>query len=327
MSSSLKHIGVLTSGGDAPGMNAAVRAVVRCAIYHGMEVTGIHEGYTGLLEGKLESLNSRSVANIINQGGTFLKSARCREFYEPEGRARAAAQLEESGIQALVVIGGDGSFTGAVLLAREHRVSVVGIPGTIDNDIYGTDFTIGFDTAINTVQDAVDKIRDTATSHNRLFFIEVMGRDAGYIALYTGIGAGSEEILIPEQSRGMDYLLQSLERSGRKGKTSSIVIVAEGDKSGGVYELAKTVEAKMDGYQSRVTVLGHIQRGGRPTCADRVLASRLGVAAVDALRDGSSGVMVGVRNNLISLTGLEKACKERTEINAELIRVADIVSI
>ena len=323
----LKHIGVLTSGGDAPGMNAAVRAVARCAIYHDIEVTGISEGYTGLLEGKLTLLNSRSVSNIVNQGGTFLKSARCMEFYKPEGRAKAAEQLKESGIDALVVIGGDGSFTGATLLAREHHIPVVGIPGTIDNDIYGTDFTIGFDTAINTVQEAVDKIRDTATSHNRLFIIEVMGRDAGYIALYAGIGAGSEEILIPEKSRGIDYLLHSLNRSDRAGKTSSIVIVAEGDKSGGVFELARTVEEKLPGYSTRVTVLGHLQRGGRPTCADRVLASRLGVAAVDTLRDGTSGVMVGLRDNRITLTGLEKACKETPDMDAELIRVADIVSI
>ncbi|WP_281645731.1 6-phosphofructokinase [Parendozoicomonas sp. Alg238-R29] len=325
---SLNHIGVLTSGGDAPGMNAAVRAVVRSAIYHDMKVTGISEGYTGLLEGKLKLLNSRSVSNIINQGGTFLKSARCMEFYKPEGRAKAAEQLKKSGIDALVVIGGDGSFTGAVTLAREHKIPVVGIPGTIDNDIYGTDFTIGFDTAINTVLDAVDKIRDTATSHNRLFFIEVMGRDAGYIAIYAGIGSGSEEILIPEKSRGIDYLLHSLNRSNRAGKTSSIVVVAEGDKkSGGVYDLAKTVEEKLPGYSARVTILGHLQRGGKPTCADRVLASRLGVAAVDTLRDGTSGVMVGLRDNRITLTGLEKACKETPDMDAELIRVADIVSI
>lgn len=326
ISSSLKHIGVLTSGGDAPGMNAAVRAVVRSAIHYGLKVTGIAEGYTGLLEDKLRPLDSLSVSNILNQGGTFLKSARCMAFYKPEGRTRAARRLQEYGIDALVVIGGDGSFTGAVTLAREHKISVIGIPGTIDNDIYGTDFTIGFDTAINTVQDAVDKIRDTATSHNRLFLVEVMGRDAGYIALYTGIGSGSEEILIPEQSRGVDYFLDSLERSGREGKSSSIVIVAEGDKSGGVFELAKAVESKFPGYSCRVTVLGHLQRGGRPTCADRVLASRLGVAAVDTLLDGTSGVMVGLRDNHISLTGLERACKQRPSIDAELIRVAELVS-
>lgn len=322
----INHIGVLTSGGDAPGMNAAVRAVARSAIYHDIKVTGVSEGYTGLLEGRLIPLTSRSVSNIVNQGGTFLKSARCMEFYKPEGRAKAAEQLRESGIDALVVIGGDGSFTGATLLAREQHIPVVGIPGTIDNDIYGTDFTIGFDTAINTVQDAVDKLRDTATSHNRMFIIEVMGRDAGYIALYAGIGSGSEEILIPEKSRGIDYLLHSLHRSNRAGKTSSIVIVAEGDKSGGVYELAKTIEEKLPGYSTRVTVLGHLQRGGRPTCADRVLASRLGVAAVDTLRDGTSGVMVGLRDNRITLTGLEKACKETPDMDPELIRVADIVS-
>ncbi|MCL6269688.1 6-phosphofructokinase [Sansalvadorimonas sp. 2012CJ34-2] len=327
MSTSINHIGVLTSGGDAPGMNAAVRAVVRCAIFHDMKVTGIVEGYTGLLTNTLRPLNTRSVSNIINQGGTFLKSSRCMEFYEEAGRAKAAEKLHQEGIQALVVIGGDGTFTGATLLAREQKIPVVGIPGTIDNDIYGTDFTIGFDTAINTAVEAVDKIRDTATSHNRLFFIEVMGRDAGYIALHAGIGAGSEEILIPEQHRGLDYLLDSLDRSNRAGKTSSIVIVAEGDKSNSVLELAKSVEEKLPEYSARVTILGHLQRGGRPTCFDRVLASRLGVAAVDTLRTGSSGVMVGLRDNRISLTGLEKACKETPDMDPELIRVSNIVSI
>ena len=327
MTTSINHIGVLTSGGDAPGMNAAIRAVVRCAIYHDMKVTGVIEGYTGLLTNSLRRLDTRSVSNIINQGGTFLKSSRCMEFYEEEGRARAAEKLHKEGIQALVVIGGDGTFTGATLLAREQKIPVVGIPGTIDNDIYGTDFTIGFDTAINTAVEAVDKIRDTATSHNRLFFIEVMGRDAGYIAMHAGIGAGSEEILIPEQHRGLDYLLNSLDRSNRAGKTSSIVVVAEGDKSNSVLELAKSVEDKLPEYSARVTILGHLQRGGRPTCFDRVLASRLGVAAVDTLRTGSSGVMVGLRDNRISLTGLEKACKETPDMDPELIRVADIVSI
>ncbi len=327
MTTSINHIGVLTSGGDAPGMNAAIRAVVRCAIFNDMKVTGIGEGYTGLLTGNLQSMTTRSVSNIINQGGTILKSSRCMEFYEPEGRARAAERLQQEGIDALVVIGGDGTFTGAVLLSREQKVPVVGVPGTIDNDIYGTDFTIGFDTAINTAVEAVDKIRDTATSHNRLFFIEVMGRDAGYIALHAGIGAGSEEILIPEQHRGLDHLINSLDRSNRAGKTSSIVLMAEGDKNSSVLELAKTVEEKLPGYSARVTILGHLQRGGRPTCSDRVLASRLGVAAVDTLRNGSSGVMVGLRDNRISLTALEKACKETPDMDPELIRVAEIVSI
>ena len=327
MTTSINHIGVLTSGGDAPGMNAAIRAVVRCAIYNGMKVSGISEGYTGLLTDNVRNLDTRSVSNIINQGGTFLKSSRCMEFYQEEGRAKAAEKLHQEGIHALVVIGGDGTFTGATLLAREQKIPVVGIPGTIDNDIYGTDFTIGFDTAINTAVEAVDKIRDTATSHNRLFFIEVMGRDAGYIAMHAGIGAGSEEILIPEKHRGIDYLLNSLDRSNRAGKTSSIVVVAEGDKSNSVLNLVKSVEEKLPEYSARVTILGHLQRGGRPTCFDRVLASRLGVAAVDTLRTGSSGVMVGLRNNRISLTGLEKACKETPDMDPELIRVADIVSI
>ncbi|MGY0216706.1 6-phosphofructokinase [Endozoicomonadaceae bacterium StTr2] len=327
MTKQLSSIGVLTSGGDAPGMNAAIRAVVRTCVHYGIKPYGISEGYQGLMEGKMELLNARSVANIINQGGTFLKSARCLEFRTPEGRQQAYDVFKEKGLDALVVIGGDGSFTGAKLFAEEFGVPVIGIPGTIDNDIYGTDFTIGYDTALNTVVEAVDKLRDTATSHNRLFFIEVMGRDAGFIALNTGIGCGAEEILIPEASRGLDHLVNSLERSGRAGKTSSIIIVAEGDKSGGAFELARQVEERLPNYDSKVTVLGHIQRGGSPSCADRVLASRLGVAAVKLLREGQSGVMVGIRNGHVVSTFLSDAISQKQGIDPGLLEVADIVSL
>ncbi len=327
MNKELSRVGVLTSGGDAPGMNAAIRAVVRTCVHYGIEPWGIYEGYRGLMEGKLEAMNARSVANTINMGGTQLKSARCHEFRTPEGRQQAYNVFTEHQLDALVVIGGDGSFTGGKLFADEFGVPVIGIPGTIDNDIYGTDFTIGYDTALNTVVEAVDKIRDTATSHNRLFFIEVMGRDAGFIALNTGIGCGAEEILIPEASRGIDHLLNSLNRSGRAGKTSSIIIVAEGDRSGGVFELSRSVEEKLPEYEVKVTVLGHIQRGGKPTCADRVLASRLGVAAVKLLREGQSNVMVGIRNGHVASTFLSDAISQKQGIDPGLLEVADIVSL
>lgn len=323
----LKRIGVLTSGGDAPGMNAAIRSVVRSCIYYGIEPVAIHEGYKGLIENQLEVMNARSVANIINQGGTFLKSARCAEFRTPEGRAKAYENAKAAGLDGLVVIGGDGSFTGAMLLEKEHGIPSIGVPGTIDNDIFGTDFTIGYDTALNTVVEAIDKIRDTATSHNRLFFIEVMGRDAGFIALNTGIAAGAEEIMIPEDQKSIDKLMDSLENSGRAGKTSSIVVVSEGDQSGGVFELSRAVEENFPEYEVKVTVLGHIQRGGKPSCSDRVLASRLGVAAVEALREGESGVMVGVRDQKVVKTPLEEAISKHNAIDSTLLKVADIVTV
>lgn len=322
-----KRIGVLTSGGDAPGMNAAIRAVVRASIYYGIEPVAIREGYKGLIDNDLEVVNARSVANIINQGGTFLKSARCQEFRTKEGRARAYENARAANLDGLVVIGGDGSFTGAMLLEEEHGLPCVGVPGTIDNDIYGSDYTIGYDTALNTVVEAIDKIRDTATSHNRLFFVEVMGRDAGFIALNTGIAAGAEEILIPEQENSVDKLMASLENSGRAGKTSSIIVVAEGDKSGGVFELARTVEQKFPAYEAKVTVLGHIQRGGKPSCFDRVLASRLGVAAVEALLQGESGIMVGVRDQQVVKTPLERAISKQNIIDSHLVKVADIITV
>ena len=323
----LKRVGVLTSGGDAPGMNAAIRSTVRACIYYGIEPVAIHEGYKGLIENQMEMVNARSVANIINQGGTFLKSARCQEFRSKEGRVKAFENAKAAGLDALVVIGGDGSFTGAMLLEEEHGLPCIGIPGTIDNDIYGTDYTIGYDTALNTVVEAIDKIRDTATSHNRLFFIEVMGRDAGFIALNTGIAAGAENILIPEEDKPVENLMESLKQSGRAGKTSSIIVVAEGDRSGGVFELSRQVEEQFPEYEVKVTVLGHIQRGGHPTCSDRVLASRLGVAAIESLRKGKSGIMVGVRDQQVVTTPLERAISKQNQIDNHLVKVAEIVSV
>ncbi|MAH82118.1 MAG: 6-phosphofructokinase [Flavobacteriaceae bacterium] len=324
----IRKIGVLTSGGDAPGMNAAVRAVVRSSVFNGIECFGIYKGYQGMIDGLIKPLNARSVNNIINKGGTILKTARCKEFYSKQGRKKAFKKINEYQIDALVVIGGDGSFTGAIKFYEEHKLPIIGIPGTIDNDIFGTSFTIGFDTAINTVVESIDKIRDTAISHNRLFFVEVMGRDAGHIALNAGIGAGAEEILIPEEDMGLDRLLDSLRISQKSGKTSSIVMIAEGDKTGkNIFEIASYVENNMPDYEVRVSVLGHIQRGGRPTCFDRVLASRMGVYAIDSLLKGSHNVMVGINNQKMVLSPLVDAVKGKTDINKNLIRVSEILSI
>ena len=326
--STLKKIGVLTSGGDAPGMNAAIRAVVRASIFYKFECFAIHKGYQGLIDGELTPMTPRSVNNIVNKGGTFLKSARCLEFRTKEGREKAYQTVQKFELDALVVIGGDGSFTGAMIFQKEWNVPVIGIPGTIDNDISGTQFTLGYDTALNTVIDAIDKIRDTASSHNRLFFVEVMGRDAGHIALNAGVGAGAEEILIPEEDMGLERLLDSLKKSEKSGKSSSIVVVAEGDKTGdNVFEIASYVEKNMPYYDVRVSVLGHMQRGGSPSCFDRVLASRMGVFAVESLREGASNVMVGIKNDEMVLNPLEKAIKGTSKINKELIRVSDILSI
>jgi len=328
MGKKIKRIGVMTSGGDAPGMNAAIRAVVRACSYYNIECFGIYRGYQGLIEGDFEKLSARHVSNIINRGGTILKSARSKEFREKEGRAIAYEQLKKAEIDALVLIGGDGTFTGGMIFNSEYNFPCIGIPGTIDNDIYGTNFTIGYDTALNTVVEVIDKIRDTASSHNRLFFVEVMGRDAGFIALNAGVGAGAEEILIPEENLGLDRLLESLKKSKRSGKSSSIVVVAEGDKIGkSVFQLADYVEENLPQYEVRVSVLGHMQRGGSPSCFDRVLASRLGVKAVELLLDGKSNLMVGLINNKVEATELEKAIKEHHEINKELLRVSDIMSI
>lgn len=328
MNQSIKRIGVLTSGGDSPGMNAAIRSVVRASMYHGLECTAIYRGYQGLIEGDFEEFTARSVNNIINKGGTILKSARCEKFRSVEGRALAHEQLKKGGIDALVVIGGNGSMTGALKLNQEFGTPVMGIPGTIDNDILGTDYTIGFDTAINTVVEAIDKIRDTASSHNRLFFVEVMGRDVGLVALNSGVGAGAEEILIPEQNLGLERLLDSLKRSKASGKSSSIVVVAEGDKTGkNVFELKEYVEKHLPIYDVRVSVLGHMQRGGSPTCFDRVLASRMGVKAIESLLEGQSNFMVGIEANKMILTPIEKAISGLSAIDEELIRVSDIMSI
>jgi len=324
----MKKIAVLTSGGDAPGMNAAIRAVVRACAFNQLECVGVFRGLQGLIEGDFKEMGPRSVKNIINRGGTILKSARSKEFRTSEGRAKAYAQLQQAGVDALVVIGGDGTFTGASVFMSEYDIPIVGLPGTIDNDINGTDYTIGYDTALNTVVEAIDKIRDTANSHNRLFLIEVMGRDAGDIALNAGIGAGAEEILIPEQNLGRERLINSLKRSKKSGKSSSIVVVAEGDQSGkNIFELAEYVRENLDDYEVKVTVLGHIQRGGSPSCYDRVLASRLGVGAIDALLAGARGVMIGVANNKVVTVPFEEASKGDNEIDLDLLRVADITSV
>lgn len=323
----IKKIAVFTSGGDAPGMNAAIRAVVRSCAFHGIECVGIYRGYEGMIDGDFVDLNARSVKGIINKGGTFLKSARSKEFRTKDGRQKAYDALRAADIDALVSIGGDGTFTGAMIFNEEFNFPVIGIPGTIDNDIYGTSHTLGYDTTLNTVVDVIDKIRDTASSHNRLFFVEVMGRDVGHIALNVGVGAGAEEILIPEEDLGLDRLLESLVRSKESGKSSSIVVVAEGDRIGkNVFELKDYVEEHLPEYEVRVSVLGHMQRGGSPSCFDRVLASRMGVKAVESLLEGKSNYMVGLSSDTIQLTPLDKAIKGQSKINKELIRVSDIMT-
>lgn len=328
MTEKIRKIGVLTSGGDAPGMNAAIRAVVRSCSYYNLECTGIFRGFQGLIENDIESLSARSVRNLINKGGTFLKSARCKDFYTSEGRKKAYENLKNANIDALIVIGGDGTFAGAVCFKEEFNFPVVGIPATIDNDINGTDFTIGYDTALNTVVEAIDKIRDTASSHNRLFLVGVMGRDAGDIALNSGIGAGAEEILIPEEGNGIENLMKSLEKSKISGKTSSIVVVAEGEKSGkNIFEIADYIGQTLEGYDIRVSVLGHMQRGGAPSCFDRVLASRLGVGAVETVLRGESNVMVGVTHKLVTTMDFETAIKSTRPIDKELRRVLNITTV
>lgn len=323
----IKKIGVMTSGGDSPGMNAAIRSVVRTSAFYEIECVGIYRGYEGMIEGDFTNLDARSVKGIINKGGTFLKSARSHEFRTKEGRQKAYNALKSADIDGIVTIGGDGTFTGALIFNEEFGFPVMGIPGTIDNDIFGTTHTLGYDTALNTVVEVIDKIRDTASSHNRLFFIEVMGRDAGHIALNVGVGAGAEEILIPEEDLGLERLVDSLKRSKQSGKSSSIVVVAEGDKTGkNVFELKDYVNENMPEYDVRVSVLGHLQRGGSPSCFDRVLASRMGVRAVEDLIKGNSNYMVGLVNDKIAVTPLEQAVKGKSEINQELIRVSDIMT-
>ena len=323
----IKRIGVLTSGGDAPGMNAAIRAVVRAGIYHSLEVYGIYRGYDGLINGDFKQLFSKDVSNIIQTGGTILKTARSEEFRTIEGRIKASQHLKDAGIDALVTIGGDGTFRGAGAFTDEHNYPVVGIPGTIDNDLWGTDYTIGYDTALNTVVEAVDKIRDTAASHNRLFFVEVMGRDAGFLALRSGIACGAEAILIPEVKTHLDTLRAYLEKGREKPKESNIIIVAEGDDAGGAFRIAKKVEEDFKDYTIRVSVLGHIQRGGRPSAFDRVMASRLGVAAVEALLDDQKSIMVGMQNRDIIHVPFNKTIKHHKAVNDSLIELADILTI
>ena len=323
----VKKIAVLTSGGDSPGMNTALRAVVRTCAYNNIECIGVFRGFQGLINDEIKVLNTRSVRGIINRGGTMLYSARSKEFRSKEGRIKAFENVKKHNIDALVIIGGDGSFTGGMIFQKEFNIPVIGIPGTIDNDLFGTTHTLGYDTALNTVMEAIDKIRDTAISHDRLFFVEVMGRDAGHIALNSGIAIGAQEILIPEQNKGIDELILSLKKSKKAGKTSSIVVVAEGDKTGSnVFELAKSVEQKFPDYEIKVSVLGHMQRGGSPSCFDRVLATRMGVKAVESLLDGNFSKMVGVDQGKITLTPLKSALKGKSKINSELLRVSEIMN-
>jgi len=323
----IKTIGVLTSGGDAPGMNAAIRAVVRTSTYHGCSVVGIQRGFTGLLQNLFIPLQNHSVAQKISLGGTFLKSSRCPEFKSAETRSVAWQNMQQQGIDSLVVIGGDGSFRGAELLVNEFGLPVVGIPGTIDNDIYGTDYTIGFDTAVNTAVQAVDKLRDTADSHNMVFFVEVMGRDAGFIALNTSISTGAEATLIPEIQTDIGKLCEYLELERRKNKTSGIIIVAEGQEQGNATTVAAKVKERLPGYETRVTTLGHIQRGGAPTANDRILASILGHDAVVALLEGKTGMMAGQVNNQTVFTPFHEACSRHSEINKRWVDIAYILSL
>ncbi|MBO6515916.1 MAG: 6-phosphofructokinase [Bacteroidia bacterium] len=322
----MKRIGVFTSGGDAPGMNACVRAVVRTALYHKLEVVGIKRGYQGMIDNEFIELNSRSVANIIQMGGTVLKTARCEAFRTVEGRARAAANLKSQGIEALVCIGGNGSYTGALKLYQEHKIPTIGLPGTIDNDLFGTDFTIGYDTAINTAVDAIDKIRDTADSHNRVFLVEVMGRDAGFIGMAVGISGGAEGIFIPEDRGEMSRIIEHFKRTGRRSKAFSIIVVSEGDEEGGAKAVEKKLKEEFTDINVRTTILGHIQRGGSPTAKDRVLASQLGYNAVLALLEGYTSKAVGIQGGNVVLTDFEEAIGKSKKVNPDLIRMAEILS-
>jgi 6-phosphofructokinase 1 len=324
----IKKIGVLTSGGDAPGMNAAIRGVTRTAIYNGLEVVGILHGYHGMIHNHMIPLQSNSVSDILSKGGTILKTARSKEFMEPVGRKQAYDNLRAAGIDAMVIIGGDGSLTGARVFCDEYYdIPFVGIPGTIDNDIYGTDYTIGYDTALNTVVEAVDKIRDTAGSHNRLFFIEVMGRDAGFIALRSGIACGAEAILIPEVQGQVKNLRKYLEKDFKRKKSSNIIIVAEGDEEGGAFTIAEKVKEDFKDYDTRVSVLGHIQRGGTPSAYDRVSASKMGFEAVEALLDDQKSIMIGFHNNEISHVPFRKVIKLKKKVNPEQLQMVEILSV
>lgn len=323
----MKKIALFTSGGDAPGMNACIRSVVRSAIYLDLEVYGIKYGYDGMIRGEIQKMESYSVSNIVQTGGTILKSARSEDFRTKEGREKAYKNLQKHGIEGLVAIGGDGTFTGANLFYDEFGIPVVGAPGTIDNDLYGSDYTIGFDTAVNTALDAIDKIRDTAASHDRVFFIEVMGRHSGYIAIQSGIGGGAEMVMVPETSTTIDDVIKKLREGRDNKKTSSIIVVAEGDEQGSALSIAERVKAETPKMDIRVSNLGHIQRGGGPTAFDRILASRLGLAAVEGLMNGEKNVMVGVIDNKITYTNLKLAISKSKPLNEELIRLTQILSI
>jgi len=323
----MKRIGLLTSGGDAPGMNCAIRAVVRTAIYHGLEVMGIDRGYAGLVDGAARQMDARSVGGIMNRGGTMLRTARCEEFKTPEGRARAAENIRRFLIEGLIVIGGDGTYRGATELAKEHNVACVGVPGTIDNDIGGTDYTIGFDTAINTALDAIDKIRDTAASHDRLFVVEVMGRGVGFIALSVGVAGGAEEILVPETPTDIDAMCRRLELGRKAGKTSSIVVVAEGDETGGAVKVGRDIRRKTHFTDVRVCVLGHLQRGGAPTAYDRIMASRLGSEAVTALLRGEKDVMVAVEKGDVFTRPMSDSWNLKKELNPHLLDLAKKLTV
>lgn len=323
----IKCIGVLTSGGDAPAMNAAIRAVTRTAIYNGFTVKGIMRGYRGLISGEIIPFKTQNVSNIIQQGGTILKTARSKEFATPEGRRTAYENMQKEGIDALVVIGGDGSLTGAKIFAEEYDIPIVGLPGTIDNDLYGTDTTIGYDTALNTIMEATDKIRDTATSHERLFFIEVMGRNAGFLALNGAIASGAEAAIIPEMETEVDQLSELIQNGFRKSKNSSIVLVAESEVTGGAMGLAERVKKEYPQYDVRVTILGHLQRGGSPTASDRILASRMGEAAINALMEGQRNVMVGIEHDELVYVPFTKAIRKDKPINRDLLNTVKILSI
>ncbi|MCE6992995.1 6-phosphofructokinase [Dyadobacter sp. CY323] len=324
----MKRIGVFTSGGDAPGMNACIRAVVRGAVYHGIEVFGIRRGYSGMIAGDVYKMESYSVSNIVQRGGTILKSARSKDFMTPEGRKKAYENLMELGIEGLVAIGGNGTFTGAMIFGNEYGIPTVGAPGTIDNDLYGTDYTIGFDTAVNTALDAIDRIRDTASSHDRIFFIEVMGRDSGYIAVQSGIAGGAELVMVPEVLTPISEVVETLKQGWSRSKSSSIIIVAEGDEEGSAQEVAEKIKAQVDeNADIRVTTLGHTQRGGPPSAYDRILASRLGLGALEGLIAGQKNVMAGIINNDLVYTPFEDTIRLPKPINEDLLRMVKILSV
>ncbi|MEO6538117.1 MAG: 6-phosphofructokinase [Ferruginibacter sp.] len=326
MGKKITKVGVLCSGGDSPGMNAGIRAVVRTGIYHGLEMFGIMRGYSGMVDDEIIKMESRSVANIIQRGGTILKTARCKEFFSYEGRKKAYGNLKKRGIEGLVILGGDGSFRGAQIFSNEFDIACIGLPGTIDKDIAGTDFTIGFDTAVNTAVEAIDKIRDTADSHDRLFIIEVMGRDAGYIALHSGISTGAENILIPEKKTDINHIISSLQEKEKRKKLVNLIVVAEGEEFGGADELAKIIKDKMPNLETRVCILGHIQRGGSPSCMDRVIASRMGYHAIECLVEGRHNVFVGIVNNRMNYIPLNEAVKKKQRISEEWMKIVKILS-